>query len=173
MPSILLVRFVTVKTILCGMRSPSSMVTPSSIQRRPGCSGSHAFVMFEPFENFAASKAGNAGFAGSPDGLGSVLGEADGPVSGSVGVAAGNGSIAAWLVSGLADGAAGTAVQPTTSRQDTRRAPRAPATDRYMRDPSTPHAGPPAGRSTLVLRGHRAMSPPRHVVRGRTTSSGR
>src|SRR4051812_11165474 len=151
------------------MRSPSSIVTPSSIQRRPGCSGSHAFVMFEPFENFEASNAGNCGFAGSPDGLdsaladalGETLGEADRPVSGSVGVGAVDGSTTAWL-------AAGIWVQPTTSRHDTIRAPRAPVNVRIIGDPSIPQAGPPAGSSTFVLRGHCAKSRTRHVVRGRT-----
>src|SRR5690242_17658510 len=103
MPSIFLVRFVTVKTILCGMRSPPSIVTPSSIQRRPGWSGRYSLVMFDPFENFEASNSGKIGLVGSPDGLASALadalGEADGPVSGSVGdgsgVAAGEGSTAA------------------------------------------------------------------------------
>src|ERR1044072_1823716 len=76
MPSIVLVRFATVKAILCGIRSPSSIVTPSSIQRRPGWSGSQALVMFEPFVNFEGSKVADTGLAGSADGLASALADA-------------------------------------------------------------------------------------------------
>jgi hypothetical protein len=77
------------------MRSPPSIVTPSMIQCRPGCSGNQALSISAPFENFDASNTAYAGAVGSITGLSAGVGGVLGAMLG------------AWLgpVAGGADGA--------------------------------------------------------------------